>query len=244
MCQAERAATRTKANTMNLQIRSIFALGLLGLAGTAAASPNLVSNGNFATGTFSGWTVGGNNTGYPPAVVTTGAPCCFGETVPVDPLTVGSPDPGGTHAVYFVDDHANQTLTQSIFLAAGQYQIGFDAYATYNGFGNPGDADFTATIAGVELASYTVHTQDDPGVWINYSGIADVVTAGTYSVAFDFQTFGGPSADVLIDRVFVDTTTQGGGTPIGGTAVPEPGILGLLGLSLAGLGLARRRSAS
>ncbi len=221
---------------------TIVAIGMA-LAGSASAGPNLVTNGNFATGNFTGWVVGGNNTGFPPAVVTTGTACCFGETVPVDPLTVGSPDAGGTHAVYFVDDHANQTLTQSISLAAGDYKIGFDAYAPFNGFSNPGDADFTATIAGVALASYTVHTQDEPGVWINYSGVADVLTAGTYSVVFDFQTFGGASADVLIDRVFVDTTTQGGGTPIGG-GVPEPATLALLGLSLAGLGLARRRSAS
>jgi PEP-CTERM motif len=226
---------------MNLKIRASIATGLLAVVGTATAATNLVTNGNFATGDFTGWVVGGNNTGYPPAVVTTGTACCFDETVPVDPLTVGSPDPGGTHAVYFVDDDANQTLTQSIHLAAGEYQIGFDAYATYNGFSNPGDADFTAMIAGVKLASYSVHTQDDPGVWINFSGVADVLTAGTYSVAFDFQTFGGPSADVLIDRVFVDTTTKTGGTPIG---VPEPATLALVGLGLASLGFVRRRKAS
>ena len=39
------------------------------------------------------------------------------------------------------------------------------------------------------------------------------------------------------------TTTSGGTTTTtsGGTAVPEPGMLGLFGLGLLGLGLARRR---
>ena len=186
----------------------IAAAACLGLiAGAAQATPiNLVTNGNFATGDFTGWTVGGNNTGFPQAVVSTNAACCFGEFVPADPLTVGSPDPGGTHAVYFVDDHATQTLTQTIFLATGNYAIGFDAYAPHNGFSNPGDAEFSATIAGVLLADYTVHTQKDPGVWINFSGLADVVVAGNYQVAFDFSTFGGASADVLIDRVFIATS--------------------------------------
>lgn len=37
------------------------------------------------------------------------------------------------------------------------------------------------------------------------------------------------------------TSTSGGSTSTGGTDVPEPGMLGLLGISLLGLGLARRR---
>ena len=41
------------------------------------------------------------------------------------------------------------------------------------------------------------------------------------------------------------TTTSTGGTPStsGGTSVPEPGMVGLMGLSLLGLGIARRRKA-
>jgi PEP-CTERM motif len=37
------------------------------------------------------------------------------------------------------------------------------------------------------------------------------------------------------------SSTSGGSTSTGGTDVPEPGMLGLLGISLLGLGLARRR---
>jgi PEP-CTERM putative exosortase interaction domain len=214
---------------------------LMATATSAQAVSNLVTNGSFETGNLTGWTVGGNNTGYPPAVVSTNSSCCFGESVPADSLMGVSPDSGGTKAVYFVDDHANQTLTQSIFLTAGNYEIGFDAYAPLNGFANPGDAQFSSTIAGVQLVNYSVHDQNDPGAWLNFSGVATVLTSGYYNVDFDFQTLGGRSADVLIDRVYVVATDKTGGIPITGS-VPEPGVYAMMvaGLSLLGF-VARRR---
>jgi hypothetical protein len=39
------------------------------------------------------------------------------------------------------------------------------------------------------------------------------------------------------------SSTSGGSTTSGGTQVPEPGVLGIMGLGLIGLGLARRRKA-
>ncbi len=233
---------------MNKKILIAAMLILPMLAGTVHAT-NMVVNGTFATGDFTGWTVGGNNTGYPPQVVTTNSACCFGAYVPADALTVGSPDLGGTRAVYFVDDFANQTLTQSVYLTAGNYAIGFDAFIPSNGYGNPGGANFTATIAGVNLASMSVLGEPvgNVGTWLNFSGVADVLTAGNYMVSFDFLTNDYPkgpaqaSADVLIDRVFVATTTDSGGTPIG-SGVPEPATLALLGLGLAGIFWSRRRN--
>ena len=232
----------TEVLIMLKKILLTMPLWLLISLGVAQATPtNLVANGNFATGDFTGWVVGGNNTGFPPSVVNTNSSCCFGEFVPVDSVTVGSPDLGGTHAVYFVDDNSKQTLTEVIHLGIGSYAIGFDAYAPHNGFNNSGDAFFSGTIAGVQLANYSVHGQNNPGAWVNFSGIADILTAGDYSVTFSFQTFGGASADVLIDRVFVTTTDQTGGIPIGGS-VPEPTTLALFGLGLVGVAFGRRKN--
>ena len=213
------------------------------LTGTAQATPiNLLTNGSFESGLV-GWTVGGGNTGYPIAAVPTNANCCFGEFVPTDSVVGGSPDAAGAMGVYFVDDGAHQVLSQLLFLGVGSYEVGFDAYAPFNGFRNAGDASFSGTIAGVQLANYTVHTQNSPGVWLHFSGIANVQTAGTYSVAFDFQTFGGASADVVIDRAYIASSTATGGTPIGPVVpVPEPGTFVLLGTALAGLGVLRRRT--
>jgi PEP-CTERM motif len=209
---------------------------------TANAS-NLLINGSFelSGGSLAGWTNSGTQLTFPPSVVVTNGstPCCFGEAVPTDTVVGGSPDAAGTHGVYFVDDSANQNLSQLVFLAAGDYEIGFDAYAPQNGFNNPGDAFFKAIIAGITLADYTVKTQNMPRQWINYSGLANVLTDGMYSVSFNFKTFGGASADVVIDRVYIATTTQGGGTPIGN--VQEPSSLALIGIGMAGLGTMRRR---
>jgi len=221
--------------------KKLIAFAIASLAATGAQA-NLITNGSFESG-LTGWTVGGTQLSYLPAVVVTdgASGCCFGEAVPADTVVGGSDEAAGTHGVYFVDDIANQTLTQSLFLAAGSYEIGFDTYAPQNGFNNFFDASFNGTIANVVLANYTVHSQTPPTLWRHYAGIANVVTAGTYDVAFRYITNGAPAADVVIDRVYILASTQPGGTIID---APEPATLALLMAGLLGIcatGIARRR---
>jgi hypothetical protein len=205
-----------------------------------AAAVNLLANGSFESG-LTGWTALGTHIAYAPAVVVTDGVtgCCFGEAVPADYISGGSPDAAGTHGVYFVDDVANQFLTQSVFLTAGSYEVGFDAYAPFNGFANAFDAEFTGTIAGVLLADFSVHDQDSPGEWFHYSGVANVLTDGIYDVSFNYITNGIPAADVVIDRAYIVASTQGGGTPVG---IPEPASLALMGLGLIALAARPRRA--
>jgi hypothetical protein len=202
-----------------------------------ASAQNLLTNGSFETGDLTGWTSTGTYSSYPVSVITTSA---FGEYVPPDNVIGGSPDAAGTHEAYFVDDLAHQVLSQSIYLTAGSYKIGFDSYSPLNGWNNPGDASFSGTIAGVTLANYTVHANPYQ-VWVDYSGIADVSVSGVYQVAFDFQTFGGNSADVVIDRVYIESSSSGGGIPIPPTTTPEPATMLLLGLGLIGVAGVRRK---
>ena len=197
---------------------------------------NLLTNGSFESG-LTGWTISGGGA-YPVAVVETNANCCFGEFVANDTFNLGSSDPTGKHGVYFVDDFAHQTLVQSIALAAGSYEIGFDAYVPFNGFNNPIDSAFSGTIAGVTLASFTVQSTT-PGTWTHFAGVANVLSAGVYDVAFDFNPFDGVAGDVVIDRVYIVESDDPNGTPVG---VPEPATMALLGIGLATGGLRALRS--
>jgi hypothetical protein len=225
--------------------RKIWASAVVGLtlcAGSAQAVPNYVQNGSFESG-LANWSITGGGS-YPVSVIVTDGSTgsAFGEAVPADDATGPSPDAAGTHGAYFVDDLAHQTLTQTIHLLAGDYEIGFDAYAPLNGFNNTYDAYFSGTIASVILASYSVHGQNDPQDWLHYSGLAHVLADGDYTVTFDFTPGGAPASDVVVDKVYIIDSTQGGGTPIG--TVPEPLTLSLFGAGLAGLGAIRRRKAS
>ena len=192
----------------------------LAIAGSASAATNLVSNGSFEGGTSSP-TGRAALTGYP-----TGA---FGEPIPPDNAAgSGSPDAVGNNALYFVADASTESLTQSMFLDAGKYTIGFDVYVPFNGKANSGDATFDGNIAGVDLAHFNAHDVQ-AGKWFAFHSFANVTTAGTYDIAF---TDNSRSCD-LVDRAYV----------VAGDAVPEPAswALMIMGFGAAGAMLRRRQ---
>ncbi len=220
---------------MNIRILNVAALTLVTLSGGAQAG-NILANGNFGTGDLTGWTTGGTYASNPIAAIatdgTTGS--AYGEAIPRDALTAGSPDLGVGYAAYFVDDSAtNQFLSQNVALTAGNYEVGFDLYVPFNGAKNANDATLSAAIAGTTLFSAVAASTLTPGVWTHYSGIANILSYGNFVTEFDFNSFGAPAKDFLVDRAYIVAAA-----PVG---VPEPASMAVLGTALAGFGVLRRR---
>jgi hypothetical protein len=228
---------------MRLLCVTACAVGLA-VAGQANAAVNLLANGSFETGDFTGWSyVGVTPSGFPAAVLNYNSPTpyptgAFGEAVPPDDTASPSPDPVGDHAAYFVADGATETLSQSVFLNPGLYTIGFSVYVPLNGFGNPGNATFTGSVAGVNLANFTVDAST-PQDWVHFAGVANILVAGLYDTSFIYNSASGPAGDFVVDRAYIVEGDRTGG-------IPEPTTWALMILGFGGAGVAlraRRRAA-
>lgn len=219
---------------MRLLCVTACAVGLA-VAGQASAAVNLLANGSFETGDFTGWTYAGVTPFGTPAVVIpynsgAGYPGgAFGEPIPADDSDSASPDAVGDNAAYFVADAATETLSQSVFLDVGQYTIGFSVYVPFNGFSNSGNATFTGTVAGVNLANFTVD-ESTPGEWVHFAGVANILVAGNYDTAFIYNSGPVPAGDFVVDRAYI----------VAGNAIPEPTTWALMILGFGGAGVALR----
>jgi len=214
----------------------------LAIAGGASAATNLVTNGSFELGAdgLQGWTListgNVNAQGYSPTVVIvtdgvarpypTGA---FNEGVGPDNAPGPFAGDGGTRAVYFSSDLPAESLTQTISLNAGWYEVGFDAYVPQNGYNNSQDATFTASIGTYTWPPILLKgTAIGATSWKHYSAIVNINPAqANVPTAFTFSAQGYPAVDVLVDRVYI-------------TSVPEPMTWALMILGFAGVGSALR----
>jgi hypothetical protein len=248
----------------NVTMRAATILGVTCLATLAVLAPltgaranvNLLTNGSFenltgatvattsvkAVGSLYGWTIGGTfGTGPglgPELVVTNGiTPGPYDASgFPADPFTYG-PDAAGTHAVYFVDDGAHETLAQSVSLAAGtRYEVGFDLFQTNSGYHNAGGFTLTATLGGAVITTAT-GTNLAAGTWFHFAELYTPTTSGPANFVFNYVSSSGVSKDVLVDQVYVETPPT---TP-GLVNIDEPPAAMLLFAGLATLMVRRRR---
>ncbi len=218
---------------------ALAAVALATLVATPALAGNQLTNGSFENG-LTGWTIGGvSDDGYPPAAIPYCCGSAFGETVPADNAP-GNPgfDAVGAHGVYFVADLAHpQTLTQDVSIVAGtNYTFGFDVYLPANGFANKFDATLSATVDGLEFASFSASTMAET-TWLHFSSSATALSSGIGQFTFAYNSFGNPAKDFVVDRVYFAPTSEV-------TGAPEPASWALMigGFGLAGAALRRRKA--
>jgi hypothetical protein len=231
--------------------------------GTINQARNLLVNGSFEDGEpansygttaagFSGWTVSANTSampyGYGPGngpeidwtnsatnigVDPTGALNTFAGIVAPDNANPNLAGGSGTHAAFFVDDGAVETLSQSVYLTAGKtYEVGFDLDETIPGTFNPGYFQLTASFGSdtIVTASSTSGTALTPGTWTHFADLYTPTVSGNVTLTFAYAsgTFDTNqlAKDVLVDDVYVvagqitpNLTTTSEVNP-GGTTAP------------------------
>lgn len=220
------------------------------LAASANAATNLLINGSFenagtaGTSAFTGWTKTNPDSPEPATVIDYTSALSYPTGIFGGPMTPDnsvslSPDSVGTFAAYFVGDTAtDETISQAVTLAAGNYRFGFSYYLPTSGLANINNASIVATIAGTQVSSTSITGASSGGVWFSVTGIAAVSAAGTYSASLVYNSNGDPAKDVVVDRVYLIATTDTPGTPI--PPVPEPSTALLFGLAASSLLLRRR----
>ena len=129
-------------------------LALLALVAAQAGASNLIVNGSFQSGDFTGWTLGTTSNGTAGA----GFP-----VVTAWPLGGANAWEGEVGEVSFDGTQQGATLTQS-FIGTGAATISMDWAASAPFAGNADGGEFTMILNGVQIAQYDTNSinQGDP----------------------------------------------------------------------------------
>lgn len=230
-------------------------MGVAMLGVTSAHSVPLLTNGDFETGTFAGWTV--SNLAGGTGTISIDTP---GTTTPISGQSTsaaGGAPHGNFYAVSDQTGPGTHALTQSFTVAAGStVTLNFDMFVNDFDSGPIVDPAGLTHLAGpnqhvrVDILTAAASAFDTgAGVVTNlFTGVDAGANPNPFTpYAFDITPFvgGGGTFQIRfaevdnqlflnmgVDNVSIDATRRG---------VPEPGTLALLGAGLAGLGFVRRR---
>jgi hypothetical protein len=199
---------------LKLLALSVLAAGSLGVSGVASA--NLLTNGDFETGSFAGWTTSGLTCSGVGSAFNSATGGCFGYD--------GDPGPhGGTAAAYLGTAAGGGVISQSFDTVAGAaYVVNF--YLANGAYQQVTAPNSLSVVAGGNLLLSLTDAGAQGFVHYTYEFLA---SSDTSSLVI---THGNVPSFFILDDVSV-------------TSVPEPSSLLLMGIGLAGVAFFARRRA-
>ncbi len=207
----------------------LFAGSAMLLCLVGVASANLITNGDFQTGDFTGWTffTTTNGTINTPTVVSfdvTGGGASLAAQFDVGEVVFNYPQQAGGG------------MKQTFLSGAGATTITADIASFNPSLAGQGDfGSFSLVLDGTTVASHSFGAADGLATLRSALSFTGVLTAGSHELNIE-MTRAYQSLDNTTPWEYVDNVVVNG--PAG---IPEPATLALLGLGLAGLGFSRRR---